>query len=266
MIGTEHLLAGLLGDPSSRAVRLLADAGLAAGGDRRAALHDDRVSSRRLGVGTRRPRQRITPLRLRPVRSSATDDRPPLARPARHRRRAARRSTAASTSCRAARGRTASRRIAATPHVRHDFPTTPGADGARRRGAAGGARRASGIAVDVLPGGELDLDVRPSRSTTTTLRRFGLGGNPPPAASSSRTSAGRLALHDLVLPTSRATGVDVGARASRAEPRGAGPSRAPARARRRRRLGPAHRSVRRRAAGGRNAAARGGCSTPGSRI
>jgi len=28
MIGTEHLLAGLLADPSSRAVRLLADAGL----------------------------------------------------------------------------------------------------------------------------------------------------------------------------------------------------------------------------------------------
>ena len=67
-------------------------------------------------------------------------------------------------------------RIAATPHVRHDFPTTPeqmenAVDGLRE------AASANGIDVDVLTGGELDLTYAQSLDDET-LRRFGLGGNP----------------------------------------------------------------------------------------
>jgi protein-tyrosine phosphatase len=59
--------------------------------------------------------------------------------------------------------------IAATPHVRDDYPTTPG-----QMETAALARE--GIELELLPGGELalaELDRPPEE-----LHRFGLGGNP----------------------------------------------------------------------------------------
>jgi protein-tyrosine phosphatase len=67
-------------------------------------------------------------------------------------------------------------RIAATPHVRYDWPTTPQQMEqlvVRVRDAAS----AVDIAVEVLPGGELDLEYADSLDDDS-LRRFGLGGNP----------------------------------------------------------------------------------------
>src|SRR4051812_40641124 len=67
-------------------------------------------------------------------------------------------------------------RIAATPHVRHDWPTTP--DQMERLVAqVQEAARTSGVAVEVLTGGELDLRYADSLDDGD-LRRFGLGGNP----------------------------------------------------------------------------------------
>jgi protein-tyrosine phosphatase len=65
--------------------------------------------------------------------------------------------------------------IAGTPHVRHDWPTTPEAMEAALA-VVEAAVEAAGIPIRVLPGGEvalpeLDRDVE-------ELRRFGLGGNP----------------------------------------------------------------------------------------
>ncbi|HVS85025.1 MAG TPA: CpsB/CapC family capsule biosynthesis tyrosine phosphatase [Gaiellaceae bacterium] len=66
--------------------------------------------------------------------------------------------------------------VAATPHVREDFPTDP-AEMEARVAELNRAASDAGIPVTVLPGGELDpahllgLD-------DATLRRFGLGGNP----------------------------------------------------------------------------------------
>jgi protein-tyrosine phosphatase len=59
--------------------------------------------------------------------------------------------------------------IAATPHVRHDYPTTP-----QQMEDALGALRAANPAVQVIAGGELDLAEldRPKDE----LQRFGLGG------------------------------------------------------------------------------------------
>jgi len=61
--------------------------------------------------------------------------------------------------------------LAATPHVRHDYPTTP-----EQMEAALAALREAGPPVEVVPGGELDLEElgRPKEE----LRRFGLGGRP----------------------------------------------------------------------------------------
>jgi protein-tyrosine phosphatase len=62
--------------------------------------------------------------------------------------------------------------LAATPHVRaHDYPTTP-----EQMEAALAALRDAGPALEVVPGGELDLAEldRPPEE----LRRFGLGGRP----------------------------------------------------------------------------------------
>jgi protein-tyrosine phosphatase len=67
-------------------------------------------------------------------------------------------------------------RIAATPHVRDDYPTAPG-DMERLVDEVNAAARAEGIAVEVLPGGELDLGYA-GKLDDETLRRFGLGGNP----------------------------------------------------------------------------------------
>jgi protein-tyrosine phosphatase len=66
--------------------------------------------------------------------------------------------------------------IAATPHVRDDYPTPPEA---MEAGVAevNGAARAAGIGVEVLPGGELDRAFAHSLDDES-LRRFGLGGNP----------------------------------------------------------------------------------------
>jgi protein-tyrosine phosphatase len=67
-------------------------------------------------------------------------------------------------------------KIAATPHVREDYPTTPREMELRLAEVAGAAREAA-IPVDVLPGGELDL-LFAARLGDEDLRRFGLGGNP----------------------------------------------------------------------------------------
>lgn len=64
--------------------------------------------------------------------------------------------------------------IAATPHVRDDYPTTPDEmEAAVERLRA--ALRDESIPLEVLPGGELDID-RLSLPTEE-LRRFGLGGS-----------------------------------------------------------------------------------------
>jgi protein-tyrosine phosphatase len=67
-------------------------------------------------------------------------------------------------------------RIAATPHVRADYPTSPDA---MERGveALNRAAREAGIPIEVLPGGELDLEFM-SDLDDAGLARFGLGGNP----------------------------------------------------------------------------------------
>jgi protein-tyrosine phosphatase len=65
--------------------------------------------------------------------------------------------------------------VAATPHVRDDYPTPPEAmEDALARLQDAIVRE--GIAVDVVAGGELALD-RFSRLDLETLQRFGLGGN-----------------------------------------------------------------------------------------
>jgi len=66
-------------------------------------------------------------------------------------------------------------RIAATPHVRDDYPTSPetmerGVDELNR------AAREAGVPIEVLTGGELDIEYA-SRLDDATLARFGLGGN-----------------------------------------------------------------------------------------
>jgi len=65
-------------------------------------------------------------------------------------------------------------RIAATPHVREDYPTAP----EEMERLVGEVNAAAGdIGVEVLRGGELDLEFA-GRLDDDTLRRFGLGGNP----------------------------------------------------------------------------------------
>ena len=62
--------------------------------------------------------------------------------------------------------------LAATPHVRHDHPTTP----EQMEAALAAVQAAAGGTVGLLPGGELDLAEldRP----VDELRRFALAGNP----------------------------------------------------------------------------------------
>jgi len=67
-------------------------------------------------------------------------------------------------------------RIAATPHVRDDYPTAPETM-ERLVGEVNAAARGAGIAVEVLPGGELALG-HAAALGDEALRRFGLGGNP----------------------------------------------------------------------------------------
>jgi protein-tyrosine phosphatase len=67
-------------------------------------------------------------------------------------------------------------RIAATPHVRSDYPTTPETV-ERLVAEVRAAAREEGIAISLLPGGELDLAYL-SELDDATMRRFGLGGRP----------------------------------------------------------------------------------------
>ena len=66
--------------------------------------------------------------------------------------------------------------IAATPHVREDYPTTSDAmeSGVRQLRAA---LEREGIDLELLPGGEVSLE-QLDRLSHDELRRFGLGGNP----------------------------------------------------------------------------------------
>ena len=66
--------------------------------------------------------------------------------------------------------------IAATPHVRDDYPTTP-AEMESLVEAVQEAVDAAGVGIKILPGGEIDLD-RLDDLSADDLRRFGLGGNP----------------------------------------------------------------------------------------
>jgi protein-tyrosine phosphatase len=66
--------------------------------------------------------------------------------------------------------------IAATPHVRSDYPTSPQqmeqqVDSLRKK------LRADDVTLELLPGGEIALDRLPELGDDE-LRRFGLGGNP----------------------------------------------------------------------------------------
>src|SRR6266511_619858 len=66
--------------------------------------------------------------------------------------------------------------IAATPHVREDYPTT---SSSMQNGVAAlrAALTRAGIDLVVLPGGEIALE-QLDRLSVDDLRRFGLGGNP----------------------------------------------------------------------------------------
>lgn len=68
------------------------------------------------------------------------------------------------------------RAVAATPHVRDDYPTDPEQ---MERGVADlrAALGAAGVQLDVLAGGELALD-RLAALPEEDVARFGLGGNP----------------------------------------------------------------------------------------
>jgi len=66
--------------------------------------------------------------------------------------------------------------IAATPHVRDDYPTTPAAMGAALAAVREAVARAE-VPVEILPGGEIALD-RLDALSPDDLRAFGLGGNP----------------------------------------------------------------------------------------
>jgi protein-tyrosine phosphatase len=66
--------------------------------------------------------------------------------------------------------------IAATPHVRHDYPTSP--ETMERAVAELAAELArAGLPLEVRPGGEIALDFLPQLGAVD-LSRFGLGGNP----------------------------------------------------------------------------------------
>jgi protein-tyrosine phosphatase len=67
-------------------------------------------------------------------------------------------------------------KIAATPHVRDDYPTRP-ATMEQLVDEVNAAARAEGIPVEVLRGGELDLAMLDALDDAE-LERFGLGGNP----------------------------------------------------------------------------------------
>ena len=87
-------------------------------------------------------------------------------------------------------------RIAATPHVRDDYPTSPET---MERGvdAVNSAARDAGIPIEVLTGGELDIEYA-ARLDDATLARFGLGGNPAVLLLECPYTGWPLELRDLV--------------------------------------------------------------------
>jgi protein-tyrosine phosphatase len=87
--------------------------------------------------------------------------------------------------------------LAATPHVRDDYPTTP-EQMEEAVGVLREAARAGGIGVEVLTGGELDLTSAQSLDDDA-LRRFGLGGNPNLLLLEFPYVGWPAALHDIVL-------------------------------------------------------------------
>jgi protein-tyrosine phosphatase len=66
--------------------------------------------------------------------------------------------------------------LAATPHVRDDYPTAPEAM-ERALETLRAALREAAVPLELLPGGELALEMLPELDDAD-LRRFGLGGNP----------------------------------------------------------------------------------------
>jgi protein-tyrosine phosphatase len=66
--------------------------------------------------------------------------------------------------------------VAATPHVRHDFPTTPETMETLVQELRD-VLTAAGVALELRTGGEIALD-RLDLLSRDDLRRFGLGGNP----------------------------------------------------------------------------------------
>jgi protein-tyrosine phosphatase len=67
--------------------------------------------------------------------------------------------------------------VAATPHVRDDWPEVTPARRDARLAELRAALAAAGVAVEVLPGGEIALDTLPGLSAAER-GAFGLGGNP----------------------------------------------------------------------------------------
>lgn len=68
------------------------------------------------------------------------------------------------------------RAVAATPHVRHDWPTTP-EEMEQAVAVAQAAVQAAELELEVLPGGEIALEEL-GRLDKAVQARFGLGGNP----------------------------------------------------------------------------------------
>jgi protein-tyrosine phosphatase len=66
--------------------------------------------------------------------------------------------------------------VAATPHVRDDYPTSPD-DMEQALAAVRRAASDAGLAIDIRGGGEIALDRLP-QLTADERSRFGLGGNP----------------------------------------------------------------------------------------
>ena len=87
-------------------------------------------------------------------------------------------------------------RMAATPHVRDDYPT-PVEEMERLVGEVNAAAREAGIPVEVLPGGELDLGYM-QQLDDETLRRFGLGGNPNVLLLETPYRGWAVGIHDVV--------------------------------------------------------------------
>jgi protein-tyrosine phosphatase len=68
------------------------------------------------------------------------------------------------------------RTVAATPHVRYDWPTTP-EEMERALAAARAAVQAADVELELLPGAEIALEEL-GRLADAVRARFGLGGNP----------------------------------------------------------------------------------------